>query len=516
MAATLFCLSFIASIAVLTHANSAGGVARMLLFSSVLCMAAAVLRLRKRDLWRATCAAALGMMLSCLAVLRPGAVQQPSPAVLQVAKALTVDGIVVDEPKRGALSTRYAVRLTAIDQDGRWKTASGVLQVVDRRTWPVALRGEGIVARGSVLPPQSSGPPLPRLDGTLLIIRPQALRPPLRWLRLTRRAVEDRIARALGEPHASLLTGLLTGGQDGMPATTREVFARTGLAHVTAVSGTNVTILLSAIGAALFWLPRRWRLLPSIGAIGAYAILVGAGAPVIRAAVMGTLGLLVSHAGRVRHSRLAILWTAVVMLAWHPLDLYGDVGFQLSFLAVIGLAEVAPVLARYDGVIPEIFGLRDALRATIAAQLFAAPWAAAVFGTLPVFGLLANLCVVPLIPITMLLGGIGISAKTLHDGLGQLLFYPAWLALDVMIRSAHAFAAIPGAAAEVTLGLPILALYYGLLTGVLCMIQRKCLSLTPHPSSFPTTIDTRAPTDGLLAPARRCAPAFVPGNGTHD
>ncbi|TSC78710.1 MAG: competence protein ComEC [Candidatus Peregrinibacteria bacterium Gr01-1014_25] len=473
MAATLFCLSFIAGIAVLTGPVAAAGITHVLFVAGIGCVAAVILRLGRRNAWCAACAAALGMALACLAILRPGAIEQPAPAVLPPGSTQTIDGVVVDEPSRTALSTRYIVMLTAVQRSSRWATASGMLLVIDRRTWPVALHGEGIVARGTAAAPQTGASPLPRLDGSLLAIRPQTLRPPLRWLRLARRGVEDRIARALGEPHASLLTGLLTGGQDGMPRATREAFARTGLAHVTAVSGTNVTILLSAIGAALFWLPRRWRLLPSITAIAAYTILVGAGAPVIRAAVMGTLGLLVSHAGRVRHSRLAILWTATIMLAWRPLALREDVGFQLSFLAVIGLAEVAPILARHDGVVPEQFGLRDALRATIAAQLFAAPWAAAVFGTLPVFGLLANLCVVPLIPFTMLLGGIGLAAQSLHDGLGQLLFYPAWLSLDIMLRSANAFASVPGAALEVQLTTAILLAYYAGLVACILLLQRR-------------------------------------------
>ena len=146
---------------------------------------------------------------------------------------------------------------------------------------------------------------------------------------------------------AALARGFVLGEDEGIDAGTNEDFRRSGLSHLLAVSGENVTLLgllaMPLLGA--FGIPLRERLLWVLGLIAVYVPLAGSGASIQRAAVMGAAGLLATLAGR-RASRLYALALALgVTLAIDP-GVAGDVGWQLSFAAVLGILLLARPLRR--------------------------------------------------------------------------------------------------------------------------------------------------------------------------
>jgi competence protein ComEC len=176
---------------------------------------------------------------------------------------------------------------------------------------------------------------------------------------------------------------------------------------------------------------------------------VGGSASVIRAAIMGSIGLFAMHNGRLPHARLAVLWTAFFMLLWNPLQLWYDAGFQLSFLAVIGLIELQPILNEWGKRIPEFGGIREALLTTIAAQCTTTPWSAYVFGQFSIIAPLANILTTPLIPMAMLFGFLGSVIGWPIPILGQLIGFPAFLLLTFIIRTTEILAHIPFASAHI-------------------------------------------------------------------
>jgi competence protein ComEC len=285
---------------------------------------------------------------------------------------------------------------------------------------------------------------------------------------------ETQINNMYPEPHASFLAGLLTGSRKGIPSHLLENFNATGLTHIIAISGYNITIILSIITGLLFWLPLKKRLIPSVIAITLFTILVGAEASVVRAAIMGTLGLLALQVGRQSHTRLAILWTLCVMLLYNPKYLWYDAGFQLSFLAVIGLTELSTILSPLSKRLPEFFGIREALQMTISAQLFAVPWIINLFGRLSLIAPIANILAAFPIPFAMLFGFLSVITSFVWFPLGQLFGILSFGCLDFVIWIANTLANIPYASIHVpSIGITFMIGYYLLLIVSIMLIKKK-------------------------------------------
>lgn len=268
------------------------------------------------------------------------------------------------------------------------------------------------------------------------------------------------IQNLLPHPESALLEGLLVGGGSGLPRATFEAFRRAGILHIVAVSGTNVAIVIATVDTLLFWLPRRWRFVPSVFLITLYTLLTGASASAVRAAVMGCLALLALQLGRQTDRRRLIAAACVLMVAWNPRWLTEDAGFQLSFLAVIGLVEVGPFLEPWFRWLPQTLGIREAVLMTMAAQVTAAPWGAHVFGGFSLIAPLANIFVAPAIPLAMLLGTVSVLLGALFLPLGLLIALPCTTVLSWMIGVAEVLGNVPLASIGVQPSLSLTAAYY--------------------------------------------------------
>ncbi len=216
--------------------------------------------------------------------------------------------------------------------------------------------------------------------------------------------VRAELALGVGMPQreAALARGFVLGEDERIDPLTREDFRRSGLAHLLAVSGQNVALLalLAMPLLALLGMPLRTRLVWVLAAIAVYVPLAGAGASIVRAGVMGALGVLATLGGR-RGSRLyALLVAALVSLAIDP-GIAADVGWQLSFAAVLGILALATPLRRAIASRVGAGGWRRALvdgaAMTIAATLATAPLIAFHFEGVSTTTLLANLLALPAI-----------------------------------------------------------------------------------------------------------------------
>jgi competence protein ComEC len=225
--------------------------------------------------------------------------------------------------------------------------------------------------------------------------------------------IRERAEAGLGEGmpprEAALARGFVLGDDDELDQGTKEDFIRAGLSHLTAVSGENVTLLalLAMPILAMFGVPLRERLLWTIGLIAVYVPLAGSGPSIQRAAVMGAVGLLATLEGR-RTSRLyALGLAAVATLAIDP-SVAGNVGWQLSFAAVLGILLLASpirewLLARL-GRSSWRRALAEGIAVTIAATLATAPLIAYVFEEISLTSLVANVLALPAVAPAMWLG----------------------------------------------------------------------------------------------------------------
>jgi competence protein ComEC len=270
---------------------------------------------------------------------------------------------------------------------------------------------------------------------------------------------EDALGRGMPAREAELARGFVLGEDERIDAATVEDFRRAGLSHLLAVSGQNVALLalLAMPLLAALGIPLRARLIWILAAIVIYVPLAGAGPSILRAGVMGGLGVLATLAGR-RSSRLyALALAAVVTLAIDP-RIGADVGWQLSFAAVLGILALATPLR---AAICSRIGARGWRRAlaegvavTIAATLSTAPLIAFHFGTVSTTTLLANLLALPAVAPAMWLGMLaaaagqvpGFPVAALNAINGPLLAYiaqvaawcgrPGWAYLHVQIGMA--------------------------------------------------------------------------------
>lgn len=233
-------------------------------------------------------------------------------------------------------------------------------------------------------------------------------------------AIRQRADAALGKGmparEAALGRGFVLGEDEQVDPRTVSDFRRAGLSHLLAVSGQNVALLglLAMPLLAALGLPLRARLLWVLGLIAVYVPLAGAAASIQRAGVMGALNVLATLAGR-RSSRLYGLGVAaLVLLALEP-GIAADVGWQLSFAAVLGILALAPplsaVIIRRPGLRRGVGrALADGVAMTAGATVATAPLIAFHFGELSTVSLLANLMALPAVAPAMWLGMLAAAA----------------------------------------------------------------------------------------------------------
>jgi competence protein ComEC len=225
----------------------------------------------------------------------------------------------------------------------------------------------------------------------------------------TRARAEAALGRGMPAREAVLARGFVLGEDEQIDEATTEDFRRAGLSHLLAVSGQNVAllVLLAMPVLAALGLPLRTRLLWVLGLIAVYVPLAGAGPSIQRAGIMGALSVLATLAGRRASRFYALVLAAVALLVLEP-GIAADVGWQLSFAAVLGILLLAAPLRAAIAARIGTRGWRRALAEgaamTIAATLATAPLIAFHFEAISTMTLVANLLALPAVAPAMWLG----------------------------------------------------------------------------------------------------------------
>ena len=246
------------------------------------------------------------------------------------------------------------------------------------------------------------------------------------------------------EPEASLMAGLLYGARSGLPKDLLDNFSRVGITHIIAISGYNISIIAVVLMNVLiligFWRQQAFWIVLSV--IFLFVVFTGASASVVRAGVMGILVLVAGQLGRLSRVGNVLVSTATVMLLFNPFVLIWDAGFQLSFLATLGLVYLSPLLEKYYGQI---------LSATLSAIIATLPFILFQFGRLSIVAPLVNVLVLWVIPWLMLFGFLAVMIGFLFFPLGQVVAWLAGLGLKYVIILTNWFGSKSWAAVEISL-----------------------------------------------------------------
>ena len=392
--------------------------------------------------------------------------QERGIAVYNDGDAVRVRALVSDEPDVRGRTQRLRLSVREVFADGRWQASSGgllvrgalyprydygdVLELEAELETPPTFPGfdyRDYLARRGVVS-VAAYPTEVRTIATGEGSRARAL------LHTVRGGLSDALARTLPEPQAALAQGILLGQRSSIPAELTDAMNATGTSHLVAISGYNVSLVAAFVIASLAWLiGRRQAAIVALLAIAGYTMLTGASPTVVRAAIMGSLFVVATLAGRPNSALTAIALAGAVMTGLNPLVIE-DVSFQLSFAAIAGIVYLAPLLRaagedalRGFGIDAEAGGFAgfvlESTAITAGAVAATLPLIALNFERVSAIALISNLLVVPAFP--LILGSAALTAGTgaLWEPLGEVSAWISWAMLSYMIEVARFFAAVP-------------------------------------------------------------------------
>jgi len=247
--------------------------------------------------------------------------------------------------------------------------------------------------------------------------------------------LRNNINKTLLPPESSVLRALLLGDKYALSESLKERLNKTGTRHIVAISGMHMVIwsqvlLFLGLGIGLW---RKHVFYFVTGFLVIYILMIGLPSSALRAGIMTGLLLLAQKLGRLKSAGQSITFTAAVMLALNPLLLKADVGFQLSFLAVLSIVYLKPFVDRLIVKWPNPIGLRDILAMSLSAQIGVLPLLIYHFGQISLVSPLSNLLIIPLLPAIMMLGIILSLAGLFSLSLAQLIAWPVWFLLNYVV-----------------------------------------------------------------------------------
>lgn len=268
--------------------------------------------------------------------------------------------------------------------------------------------------------------------------------------------VRDRLAAAgravLPTDQAAILPALVLGDTSALSRVTTAEFKASGLTHLMAVSGANVTIVCGAVLLAFGLAGPRIAVLLAVPTLAGFVLVVQPTASVLRAAVMGSIGLAAVLTARRRQAMPALAAAILVLLVLAP-QLAVDIGFMLSAAATAALVLVAPTWSQRLTARGWPKPLADALAVCTAAQLATAPLVAAGLGMFSLVAIAANLAATAtIVPITVL-GTVAAALTGWWPSAAELLIRFTGPLLWSLLRIAHYAANVPGALIAVPTGL---------------------------------------------------------------
>ncbi len=289
---------------------------------------------------------------------------------------------------------------------------------------------------------------------------------------------EDTISlfnSSLNPKFSSLVLGITFGIKQEMPKDFHDKLEKTGLLHVIAASGMNIT-MVGGFLMTLFavFLKRQIALIFTIAGIVFYAFMAGLEPSIVRASIMGILVFSAQLTGRQSSAFLGLFIAAFLMLFKNP-SLIHDIGFQLSFMATLGLNYLRPLFFLKHKVkksLEKSF-IGEDLATTVSAQIFTLPILLINFGSYSIVSVLVNALVLWTVPIIMIIGGISAVLGLIYDPLGYILSY---LSIPFLLYFEKVVDLFSGFGSSLNIGkIPFLVIagYYLILASITTYLNRK-------------------------------------------
>ena len=283
----------------------------------------------------------------------------------------------------------------------------------------------------------------------------------------------QKIEKIMPFPEVSILEGIILGNKQIFSEKIKNNLSITGTSHITAISGMNIVIISEILMFVLIGLGlwRKQAFYFSLVLIFLFIIMVGAPASAVRAGIMGAILLYAQKIGRLSSAARIMVFAGAIMLIFNPLLLRYDVGFQLSFLAVLGLIYIKPIFDEKLGKLlkkENIGSILEIVNTTIAAQISVLPILVFNFGNISFVAPITNILIVPFIQFFTILGLIFIGGTAIWQFFGKILLWPIYLGSAYILKIIDWFAKIPWAAKQVSnIHWAWMAGYYLLLIGVI-------------------------------------------------
>ena len=209
----------------------------------------------------------------------------------------------------------------------------------------------------------------------------------------------------LVEPVSSLSKAIVFASRREIDTNLRDIFARVGLSHIIAISGMHIAIIVFILQTIFTFLglSRKFVFYLLLILLFSYLILLNFPSSALRASCMVVLFLLGPFLKRKTFSLFTLVFLADIFILLNPYLLLYDIGFQLSFLAVLGLLLYIKFFNSILIFIPNIFHIREVVSVTLSAQVFTWPLIVYHFNILSLVSPLSNILILPILPFIIVL-----------------------------------------------------------------------------------------------------------------
>ena len=259
-----------------------------------------------------------------------------------------------------------------------------------------------------------------------------------------RRKFTAGLQSVLPEPLGSLGLGILIGQRTTLPDMLTTDMSVVGLTHIVAVSGYNLTIIVSMVRRLLKRRSKYQTATVTFALVLVFIAITGMSASIVRAGVVSGASLLAWYTGRTFRPMVLLLLVAAATAGWFPPYLWSDIGWYLSFLAFAGVLLVAPLFEkRFLTRKPRV--VLSLLIETMSAQILTVPLIMFVFGRLSIISLVANMLVVPFVPLAMLASVCAGLAGMWWASVAGWLAVPAVVIMTYMVDVISLLARAPSA-----------------------------------------------------------------------
>lgn len=257
-----------------------------------------------------------------------------------------------------------------------------------------------------------------------------------RIFEIKKRAIRS-IDRHFPEPHASVLAALVLGEKKMISDVWQEKMNISGVRHIISVSGLHVAVVASILLSLTARLGKRFSSIIVMSSLFLFTVITGLQPSAIRAAIMGSSTVLSGLLGRMNRPHRSLVLAASIMLVFNPLLLKHDIGFQLSFLAVIGIVWLSPIIKQKIPIRSEM--IKDSLAISLSAYILTLPLVVHYFGKASIIFPVTNLLIVPVLYPIMILGLLFIFASFVFSPLAFASALPLWAFLTYLTSIINLF-----------------------------------------------------------------------------